>query len=187
MLDEAGTPVAAPGRWLDEPSRAEESVLGLARAPVLDVGCGPGRHVLALMRRGISAIGIDVAAPVVELAQRRGALVAHGSVFDALPREWGTVLLLDGNVGIGGDAPVLLRRVAELVAPGGRVLVEASPPRTPQRRRIVQLRLGGAVGARFLWSDVGVDHVVASAPDAGLRLRRCWLDENRWFVWLDRA
>jgi hypothetical protein len=39
------------GRWFAEPSAAEHDVLALALAPVLDIGCGPARHTLALEAR----------------------------------------------------------------------------------------------------------------------------------------
>jgi len=35
---------------------------------VLDVGCGPGRHAIALAKRGISVIGVDVSSRFVEVA-----------------------------------------------------------------------------------------------------------------------
>jgi SAM-dependent methyltransferase len=35
---------------------------------VLDVGCGPGRHSLALAERGITVHGIDISQPFVDLA-----------------------------------------------------------------------------------------------------------------------
>lgn len=44
-------------------------VLGLQpEMVVLDVGCGPGRHAIALARRGIRVIGIDVSSRFVEVA-----------------------------------------------------------------------------------------------------------------------
>jgi 2-polyprenyl-3-methyl-5-hydroxy-6-metoxy-1,4-benzoquinol methylase len=44
--------------------------LGLeAGVRVLDVGCGPGRHALALARRGIDVIGVDVSEDFVALAR----------------------------------------------------------------------------------------------------------------------
>src|SRR3954470_8636255 len=38
-------------------------------ARVLDVGCGPGRHALALARRGIEVVGVDISEPFVVLAR----------------------------------------------------------------------------------------------------------------------
>lgn len=35
---------------------------------VLDVGCGPGRHALALARRGISVLGVDISERFIEVA-----------------------------------------------------------------------------------------------------------------------
>ena len=39
-------------RWWAAPPSEESPVLSLALPPVLDVGCGPGRHVIALQREG---------------------------------------------------------------------------------------------------------------------------------------
>jgi trans-aconitate methyltransferase len=36
---------------------------------ILDLGCGPGRDLLALTRRGHVAVGLDGAAPFVEMAR----------------------------------------------------------------------------------------------------------------------
>ena len=149
---DGGASVALPvGRWLGPPTREEERVLERATGPVLDVGCGPGRHVLALQRRGVIALGVDVSPAAVRLARRRGAQAIERSVFAAVPGagRWGSVLLLDGNVGIGGDPAALLRRVATVLRPGGRVLVEAGPPGTPTRTDLVRLECGGRRGAPF--------------------------------------
>ena len=51
--------------------------LGLAPGmSVLDVGCGPGRHSLALARRGFEVVGVDHSAEFVRLA--RDAAAADG-------------------------------------------------------------------------------------------------------------
>src|SRR5680860_1287544 len=56
-----------------------------ARYPaVLDVGCGPGRHVLACAERGMIALGLDAAA-AIEIALARGAPVLQRSIFASVP------------------------------------------------------------------------------------------------------
>ena len=72
-------------RWMAPADQVDESLLDRAIGPVLDVGCGPGRHVSSLLGRGVEAMGIDTSPTAVRLARRRGAPVAHQSVFDAVP------------------------------------------------------------------------------------------------------
>ena len=91
--------------------------------PVLDIGCGPARHALTLAEAGIVTLGIDISLPALAVARRRGAPVLHRSIFERVPGHgrWGTALLLDGNIGIGGAPDALLRRVAALLRVDGRV------------------------------------------------------------------
>lgn len=119
----------------DDPDDLERLILARCEAPVLDVGCGPGRLVAALNARGVPALGIDVSRQAVEQTRRRGAMALRRAVEDPVPAEgrWGTVLLADGSIGIGGDPGALLRRCRLLVGPRGLVLVEtddAVGPRT---------------------------------------------------------
>lgn len=170
-------------RWVAPPDEDEERVLAAALDPVLDVGCGPGRHALALGRRGVMALGIDVSADAVSLARRRGATVLHRSVFDRLPGEgrWGSALLLDGNIGIGGDPVTLLRRVRELLRPGGRVLAELSGPGTDTARVVVRVERGDERGPWFDWAVMGVDDAGPVGVDAALSLEGTWSSGGRWF------
>src|SRR4051812_13782284 len=131
LRDETGTARPLPvDAWLGAAGAVDERVLDCARGPVLDVGCGPGRHVHALARRGVLAVGIDISPVAAALARRRGATVLETSIFDRIPGagSWRTALLLDGNIGIGGHPDALLARLASLVARGGTVLVELDPP-----------------------------------------------------------
>ena len=69
-------------------------------------------------------------------ARAGGAQALRHSLFDPLPGEgrWATVLLMDGNVGIGGDPVALLARINQLLAPAGIALVEVDGPSSPTRR-----------------------------------------------------
>jgi SAM-dependent methyltransferase len=164
-------------RWLGPTTAVDERVLDRAEGPVLDVGCGPGRHVGSLARRGVLAVGVDVLPHAIRLARRRGALVLERSIFDHLPGagEWGSALLLDGNIGIGGRPVPLLARVAALLRPRGAVIVELEPP-------------GGGVRVVdwFDWARVAVDAVEELADDAGLTVEERWRDGERWFGMLRR-
>jgi SAM-dependent methyltransferase len=122
-------------RWLGHVPVEESELLRRVAAPVLDVGCGPGRHLAGLARLAVPALGLDIAPHAVALARARGCRVLRRSVFDPVPDagRWGSALLLDGNLGIEGDPIRLLRRVASLLRPGGSVLAEFEPPQATSR------------------------------------------------------
>jgi SAM-dependent methyltransferase len=102
---------------------------------VLDLGCGPGRHALALARRGIEVVGVDHSEAFVELAtqaaeaERLSARFERADVraldvenhFDAV------ICLCQGGFGLlGGQEDVaLLVRFARALKPGGRLALTA--------------------------------------------------------------
>ena len=174
---------AAVGRWLGPVTRADERVLDRAVGPVLDVGCGPGRHVRALATRGVLALGVDISPAAVRLARRRGVAVIEQSIFARIPGagSWRSALLLDGNVGIGAQPALLLSRLASLLAPGGEVLVELDPPGAGVRRVRVCLEHGESVSAPFDWALVGFDAIDEPAEAAGFEVVERWRDGGRWF------
>ena len=175
-------------RYLGPLTAADEDVLARASAPVLDVGCGPGRHVLALARRGSLAVGVDVSPVAVRIARERGALVRQASVFDHIPGAgtWGSALLLDGNIGIGGRPSALLARLARLLRRGGVVLAELDGCEVPSGSTRIRLEAGDAVSDWFRWAHVGIDAIATHASAAGLEVRETWEVDGRWFACLAR-
>ena len=156
--------------WSGPATPDERRMLDGLRPAVLDIGCGPGRIAAALAEAGVPSLGIDVAPTALRSAEGAGAVVLERSVFDPLPgeRRWGTVLLLDGNIGIGGDPGRLLRRLVELVAADGTAVVEIDPP--GHRCRIDRVRLvgpDGGAGPWFDWAWVGADAIAELARGAG--------------------
>ncbi|MFE2548062.1 class I SAM-dependent methyltransferase [Streptomyces sp. NPDC059355] len=175
-------------RWCAEADAADATVLARCEGPVLDIGCGPGRLVAALARLGHPALGVDVTPEAVALTVRTGGSALCRSVFDPLPSEgrWGTVLLIDGNIGIGGDPGALLRRAARLAAPGGTLLVEVATVDVDERVEVhVEDGCGGR-GESFLWARLGARALRAEAADAGWSRAVTWKAAGRAFVQLRR-
>jgi SAM-dependent methyltransferase len=157
--------------------------------PTLDVGCGPGRLSAALAAGGVPALGIDVAPFAVRLARRSGAAALCRDVFGPLPGEgrWSAVLLADGNIGIGGDSARLLTRLAALLGPAGRVLLELAAPGARTGPSLV--RLEGPDGHRsrpFPWALVGAGEIGDLAWSCDLRVVDEWSSANRRFAALTR-
>ncbi len=180
--DGSRKPLSVDG-WLRE-SPGDKSILDRCEGPTLDIGSGPGRLTVALAERGIPALGIDITPYAVDMARSAGALVMLRDVFDRVPGtgRWTTVLLADGNIGIGGDPAALLGRVAELLAPQGRAIVELEAPGSPLRREQVRLCHAGLASAWFPWAYVGADHIAEVASHAGLGEVEIWTVDERWFA-----
>jgi SAM-dependent methyltransferase len=171
-------------RWRDPPDAVERELLASLPDPVLDVGCGPGRLVAALAAAGRVALGVDPSPAAVGEAHRRGAPVLRRSVFGPLPgeRRWGAVLLLDGNIGIGGDPATLLRRAGELLRPGGHLVAEVEGPGAGTEALTVRVEAGNAAGPWFPWARVDVDAFPRLAVAAGLVPTAVAATAGRWFA-----
>lgn len=168
--------------WLADASETDLAMLAHCSGPTLDVGCGPGRMTAALTARGNPALGIDVSALAVRMTVARGGLALRRNVFDQVPGAgaWSTVLLADGNIGIGGDPVALLRRCAALAAPTGSVLLDLEPPGTGLVVEKVRIEQSGSAGGWFRWCWLGIDALPAVADAAGLAVREIWANGNRW-------
>ncbi|WP_088320046.1 methyltransferase domain-containing protein [Kineosporia sp. R_H_3] len=177
-------------RWLADADPVDRRVLARCTGPIVDLGCGPGRLVARLVADGIPALGVDVSPVAVGMTRARGAAALRGDVLGPLPGEglWSHALLMDGNIGIGGDPVRLLRRVRRLLAPGGAAVVEASP-HDVDRRGPVRLQAhgcgpdpGGAVAGPFPWAEVGVTALLALAAATRWCSAEHWADGGRRFV-----
>lgn len=171
-------------RWSADADAADLTTLDDETGPVLDIGCGPARMVRAAIERGLTVLGLDVSPTAVAMAREAGLPVAGGSVFDPLPREgqWNLALLLDGNVGIGGDPTALLTRCAEILTTTGSIVVETAPEASlddSYEAHVVDDQ--GHASATFPWAEVGREALHRHAKRSGLRVAQTWSVDGRTF------
>ena len=176
-------------RWLNDADAVDLRILERVCGPVLDVGCGPGRHVEALSQRGIDVLGMDLTPDFVAVAQRSQRSVVLHSVFDPVPGgvQWNWALMLDGSIGIGGDPVALLRRVGCLLAPGGQVLVETEPPEQRSERLTMVIQSEASRDSWFDWATVSASDVARLGRAARFGLADRWEDSGRWFAQLGKG
>ena len=100
---------------------------------VLDVGCGPGRHALALARRGIAVHGVDLSDEFIALARESAAdLPATFEVLDVRDLAFAAqfdaaICLCQGGFGLlgGEEDAALVALIARTVRPGGALALTA--------------------------------------------------------------
>lgn len=171
-------------RWFSDVDEVERELLARLAEPILDLGCGPGRIVAELARSGRVALGVDLEPEAVGEARRRGGTALQRSLFSPLPGEgrWASVVLFDGNIGIGGSPVRLLRRVAELLASGGTALIEVGGPGSGSSELEVRVERGDSTGPWFAWALVDVDGIRGGLERAGLSTVAIESYGTRWFV-----
>jgi SAM-dependent methyltransferase len=107
------------------------------RGAVLDLGCGFGRHLLALRERSIEAFGLDRSLDLLARAHQleggrlRGRLVRGD--FRSLPfheRTFGGVVMLFSSFGYFEDADNarVLAECARVLEPGGELVLDLMNP-----------------------------------------------------------
>jgi len=169
---------------------------------LLDVGCGPGRHALALAAQGIEVVGIDISQRFIDIATERtpsGApatfqrLDARALPFDG-EFDAGVSLCQGafGLVGPGADVDVL-RGIGRALVPGGRFAISAFSSyfqvKYPQEQGTFEVATGVHHERTVIKDEAGVEAEVDlwttcyTARELGLLVERAGLRvDHIWSV-----
>jgi SAM-dependent methyltransferase len=121
---------------------------------VLDLACGAGRHAAELERAGARVVGLDLSPSMLHHARGRTAAPLVRGDMRALPfgpASFGVVVNLFTSFGyFRNDAEHLqaLRQVGEVLAPGGRFLLDYFNANRVRRDLRDQTESAGAMGAQ---------------------------------------
>ena len=153
-----------------------------AAAAVLDIPCGPGRHVLPLARRGLRVCGVDLSRAYLEEAQTRAReagvtvelILADMREF-VRPESFDLVACMYTSFGYSGDPQHdarMLENLRQSLRPAGRLVLELVTKETAvasgpydypvsEGRRIVEhaqlLEQGTIIQRRWQLQGPGVD------------------------------
>lgn len=155
----------------------ERELLALVDAgPVLDLGCGAGRAALHFQAAGLAVTAVDTSPGAVEVCRRRGVRDARLGDVNEPPadQEWGAVLLLCGNLGLGGSWDGnrrLLRKLSQLARSDALLVGDSvnDPTRAP-----LHLRLGYEGQVTPWWSqrNVCADEIASLVDGTGWVIER---------------
>ncbi len=111
-------------RW----SGGEKLAMPQIKGRVLDIGCGAGRHALALQRRGLKVTGIDASPLSIRVCRDRGLKDARVLGIEHVNRLAGeafdSVILFGHNLGLLGTpqrARRILKAIGRATSPQARI------------------------------------------------------------------
>ncbi|QIO21337.1 class I SAM-dependent methyltransferase [Haloarcula sp. JP-L23] len=119
-----------PDEWGD----LDHTAVEWAEGHVLDVGCGPGRHALALQERGHDVTGIDRSPGALSVARDRGVTDARRcDVADAasLDEQFDSAVMLGNNFGLvqrAERAPEILGALADATTSDAALVASSMDP-----------------------------------------------------------
>jgi 2-polyprenyl-3-methyl-5-hydroxy-6-metoxy-1,4-benzoquinol methylase len=135
-----------------------------APARALDVGAGTGRDAAALARRGFTVDAVEPVAELRDLAERLhpgSGVTWRAGALPEIPGVQGPYdIVLLSAVWMHlrpEERPLAMRRLAELLAPGGIVLITLRRGEPPEDRRMF---------------DIAPEEVAGHGAEVGLRLLR---------------
>jgi SAM-dependent methyltransferase len=173
---------ALPPAWFfrgfDEWDWWEHELLGeVVGGPVLDLGAGAGRVSLWLQERGLEVTSIEASPLAAEVCRARGLRDVRVGDLNDPPgdRKWTSVLLLCGNLGLGGSYDGirrLLHRLADVCSPNAVLVGDTVDPGGGPPDVRLRIRYAGQATAWWPQYNIPVAEIPALVDGSGWVLDR---------------
>jgi SAM-dependent methyltransferase len=112
----------------------QKKAIRYVRGRVLDIGCGAGRCLVYLKRKGHDVVGVDNSPYAVRVCRKRGLNKVFVRSAAQIGKDLGmfdTVIMFGNNFGLFGSykrARWLLRKMFHMTTPNARIIAESSDP-----------------------------------------------------------
>lgn len=130
MFEDDEIPVDGLFRSFAQMPVLEQTALRMAVGRILDVGAGSGCHCLALKEMGKNPAAIDISPLSVAVMTDKGIDARLMNLYDDKFKEtFDTVLMLMNGSGFIGrleNMPAFFKKMKQILAPGGCVLMDSS-------------------------------------------------------------
>lgn len=119
--------------YADWPKHQKQAIR-FARGRVLDIGCGAGRCLLYLRRKGLDVAGLDNSPLAARVCRERGIDKVFVRSITQIGPDMGTfdtIIMMGNNFGLFGSfdrARRLLRAMHRMTTPNARIIVESTDP-----------------------------------------------------------
>jgi SAM-dependent methyltransferase len=122
--------------FIDYPDwpKHQRQAIRFARGRILDIGCGAGRCLLYLKKKGLEVVGIDTSPLAVKVCRERGLSDVHVRSITQIGPYMGTfdtIIMMGNNFGLFGSfnrARRLLRTMHRMTTPRARIIAESMGP-----------------------------------------------------------
>lgn len=148
----------------------------IERGPILDLGGGAGRAALYLQERGPDVTLVESSPGAVDVCRLRGVRDVRLSDLNDPPsdKQWAAVLLLCGNLGLGGSWDgnrALLTRLSELTAPDAMLVGDSVNISNPEGIGL-RIRYGDVVTPWWRQRNVAASEVCSLVEGTGWQVER---------------
>jgi hypothetical protein len=179
-------------RTHDEWDWWERELLGaVTGGPALDLGAGAGRVSLWLQEQGHEVTAIDSSPGAVEVCRARGVRDARVGDVNEPPadRQWRTILLMCGNLGLGGSFEgnrAMLTKLAAVAADDAVLIGDTVEPNNAPEVGL-RIRYRGEATPWWRQYNVPVAEMAALVEGTGWRIDRHIVDGADHAVLLRRT